>query len=236
MAQNAPLGPAARHTRSAVTAALMLVCAMLIGVVADQLPGQSLASSPSAAPGATPRAVHHRARGERGQDQTRRTRTPPASSRVPPARGEAGGAVPRGLSVFDRERPAVVNLDPALLEALRQAAADAARDGIILLVNSGWRSPEYQERLLRQAVSRYGSSEGAARWVATAETSSHVFGHAVDVGPSGAMAWLSRHGAEYRLCQIYRNEPWHYELRSEAIDEGCPPMYADPRSDPRMQP
>ena len=49
------------------------------------------------------------------------------------------------------------------------------------------------------------------------------------------MAWLFRHGAEYRLCQIYRNEPWHYELRPEAIDVGCPSMYADPRHDPRME-
>jgi zinc D-Ala-D-Ala carboxypeptidase len=37
------------------------------------------------------------------------------------------------------------------------------------------------------------------------------------------------------LCQIYSNEPWHYELRPEAIDHGCPPMYADPTQDPRMQ-
>ena len=50
-----------------------------------------------------------------------------------------------------------------------------------------------------------------------------------------AAAWLSEHGAEYGLCQIYGNEPWHYELRPEAIDHGCPPMYADPTEDPRTQ-
>ena len=75
----------------------------------------------------------------------------------------------------------------------------------------------------------------AARWVATADTSAHVSGDAVDIGPSDAAAWLSEHGAEYGLCQIYGNEPWHYELRPEAIDHGCPPMYADPTQDPRMQ-
>jgi D-alanyl-D-alanine carboxypeptidase len=153
----------------------------------------------------------------------------------PAARGEAGGAVRRGLTVLDHERPAVANLDPDLLAALRQAATDAAKDGVEILINSGWRSPEYQDRLLRQAVSRYRSKEKAARWVATADTSFHVSGHAVDIGPSRATAWLSKHGANYRLCQIYRNEPWHYELRPEAIDGGCPPMYADPRHDPRMQ-
>jgi hypothetical protein len=46
---------------------------------------------------------------------------------------------------------------------------------------------------------------------------------------------LSAHGAKYGLCQIYSNESWHYELRPQAIDRGCPPMYADPTHDPRMQ-
>ena len=27
---------------------------------------------------------------------------------------------------------------------------------------------------------------------------------------------------QVRLCQIYSNESWHYELRPEAIDHGCP--------------
>jgi LAS superfamily LD-carboxypeptidase LdcB len=101
------------------------------------------------------------------------------------------------------------------------------------LVDSGWRSPEYQERLRQQAVLKYGSEEEAARWVATPNTSAHVSGDAVDIGRSDATAWLSEHGAEYRLCQIYSNEPWHYELRPEAIDHGCPPMYSDPTHDPR---
>ena len=151
------------------------------------------------------------------------------------APGEADGAVPDGTTVFDDEIPGVANLDPALLGALRQAATDAADDGVEFFVDSGWRSPEYQNQLLREAVSEYGSEDEAARWVATAETSPHVSGDAVDIGHSDATAWLSEHGAEYGLCQIYSNEPWHYELRPEAIDHGCPPMYADPTHDPRMQ-
>jgi zinc D-Ala-D-Ala carboxypeptidase len=151
------------------------------------------------------------------------------------ALGEADGAVPDGTTVFDDQVPGVANLDPDLLAALRQAATDAAGDGVEFFVDSGWRSPEYQERLLQEAVSKYGSEEEAARWVATPETSPHVSGEAVDIGPSDATAWLSGHGAEYGLCQIYGNEPWHYELRPEAIDHGCPAMYADPTHDPRMQ-
>jgi zinc D-Ala-D-Ala carboxypeptidase len=151
------------------------------------------------------------------------------------ALGEAGGAVPDGTTVFDDEIPGVANLDPDLLGALRRAATAAAGDGVAFFVDSGWRSPEYQKQLLRAAISEYGSEKEAARWVATAETSPHVSGDAVDIGHSDATAWLAEHGAEYGLCQIYSNEPWHYELRPEAIDRGCPPMYADPTHDPRMR-
>ena len=139
------------------------------------------------------------------------------------------------MTVFGDEYPGVANLDPDLLRALREAATDAADDGVEFSVNSGWRSPAYQNQLLREAISKYGSEEEAARWVATADTSAHVSGNAVDIGPSDAAAWLSERGAHYGLCQIYSNEPWHYELRSQAIDRGCPPMYADPTHDPRMQ-
>jgi hypothetical protein len=151
------------------------------------------------------------------------------------ALGEADGAVPEGATVFDAEIPGVANLDPDLLGALRQAATAAADDGVEFFVDSGWRSPEYQEQLLREAVAEYGSEAEAARWVATAETSAHVSGDAVDIGPDDATAWLSEHGAEYGLCQIYGNEPWHYELRPEAVVHGCPAMYADPTHDPSMQ-
>ena len=148
---------------------------------------------------------------------------------------EADGVVPDGVTVFDDRHPGVANLDPDLLEALREAATDAAESGVEFFVQSGWRSPDYQRQLFRDAVSEYGSEEEAARWVATAETSAHVSGDAVDIEHSDATAWLSAHGSEYGLCQIYGNEPWHYELRPLAIDRGCPRMYADPTHDPRMQ-
>jgi D-alanyl-D-alanine carboxypeptidase len=151
------------------------------------------------------------------------------------ARGEAGGAVPDGTTVFDDEVPGVVNLDPALLRALRRAATDAAADGVELVVNSGWRSPAYEDQLRREAIAKYGSEAEAARWVATGTTSPHVSGDAVDIGPAHATPWLSAYGAAYGLCQIYGNEPWHYELRPDAIAHGCPRMYADPTQDPRMQ-
>jgi D-alanyl-D-alanine carboxypeptidase len=172
------------------------------------------------------------------------TASPPPSAAPPVHRsrveqrgglGEAGGALPDGTTVFDDALPGVAKLDPALLRALRRAATDAAADGVELVVNSGWRSPAYEDQLRREAIAKYGSEAEAARWVATGTTSAHVSGDAVDVGPADATRWLSAQGAAYGLCQIYGNEPWHYELRPEAVAHGCPAMYSDPTHDPRMQ-
>ncbi|UZI26758.1 M15 family metallopeptidase [Streptomyces sp. CA-278952] len=175
---------------------------------------RSPSAAPSSAPASLPPPLHRELRG---------------------ALGAADGAVPDGVTVLDDGIPAVANLDADLLAALRRAAGEAAREGVEFAVNSGWRSPEYQNQLLRKAIARYGSEAEAARWVATATTSPHVSGEAVDIGPDDATEWLSEHGAAYGLCQTYRNEPWHYELRTEAIDRGCPRMYADPTQDPRMR-
>jgi D-alanyl-D-alanine carboxypeptidase len=212
--------PARRIRIRRIRAAGLLV---VIAAVAAALGYQSASStSTDASPVDVPRGEHRRALGE------------PPGPRGP--LGEADGAVPDGTTVFDNGVPGVAKLDPALLGALRQAATDATADGVQFVVDSGWRSPAYQQQLLNAAVSEYGSEAEAARWVAPPDKSAHVSGDAVDIGPSGAAAWLSDHGARYGLCRTYDNEPWHYELRPEAVAQGCPPTYADPTHDPRMQP
>ena len=147
---------------------------------------------------------------------------------------EADGVLPAGVTVHEDAYAGVANLDRDLLAAVRRAAADAADEGITFHVTSGWRSPTFQDQLLRAAVADHGSAAEAARWVATADTSAHVSGDAIDLGPYEATAWLLDHGADYGLCRTYANEPWHYELRPEAVEDGCPDPYADPTHDPRM--
>ena len=197
------------HIRGSHVAGLLIVVAALAAASGSHPP----VSSPStAAPPGDGRRSEHRG-----------------------ASGEAAGAIPDGTTVFDADVPGVAKLDRALLAALRRAATDAEDDGVDFAVDSGWRSPAYQARLLREAIAQYGSKAEAARWVATPRRSAHVSGDAVDIGPAGADAWLSEHGAAYGLCQIYGNEPWHYELRPEAVAQGCPPTYADPTEDPRMR-
>lgn len=144
------------------------------------------------------------------------------------------GALPDDARITDTELPGISGLDADLRTAVTAAAESARLDGVTFTVNSGWRSAAYQAGLLDDAVSTYGSKAEAARWVATPETSPHVSGDAVDIGPVDASSWLSQHGADFGLCQIYGNEAWHYELRPEAQTDGCPQQYADPTEDPRM--
>jgi zinc D-Ala-D-Ala carboxypeptidase len=216
--QPAP-APVRRIARVIIFAPLVAI-AVIAALRAHQLPA-SMPSTPLTPTDVT-RGDHRGALGEPG--------APPRSG----ALGEADGAVPDGTTVFEGDVPGVANLDPDLLAALREAATDAEGDGVEFVVDSGWRSSAYQGHLLQDAVSKYGSEEEAARWVATPATSPHVSGDAVDLS-SDAAEWLSEHGADYGLCQIYANEPWHYELHPEAVSEGCPAMYADPTHDPRME-
>ena len=231
MAYSGPARAAGRRTRWPILIAVVAVGAAVIGFGLDRssaTSGDDARAMPTVTVGTLPPPSRSSAPGP-----------PDRADRLPRdqqgALGEADGVVPDGVTVFDDEYPAVAKLDPAILGALRRAAMAAARDGVTLYVDSGWRSARYQEKLLRAAISEYGSEEEAARWVATPDTSAHVSGDAVDIGPSNATTWLSNHGATYGLCQTYRNEPWHYELRPQAVDHGCPRMYPDPTHDPRMQ-
>lgn len=142
--------------------------------------------------------------------------------------GAGEGHVPDGGISVDDGRPAVARLDPALLDAVRRAAEDAARDGVEVRITSGWRSRAYQQHLLDEAIGTYGEDE-ARRRVATPDRSRHITGDALDVGPTDAAYWMSRHGTAYGLCQVYANEIWHYELLTTP-GGACPPMRADSAS------
>jgi hypothetical protein len=213
----------------AVPAATLAVVVVVLGLVSCDPRASSSTGAPVIRAGVS--GLSHQ-RGQR--DGPGELPRPPRSDRHA-SLDIADGEVPDHVTVFDDRYAAVAELDPALLSALRSAATAAGKDGIQMYVDSGWRSRSYQEELFRRAVAEYGSADQAARWVARPGTSAHEAGKAVDLGPSEATSWLSEHGAAYGLCQIYANEPWHYELRPEAVHLGCPAMYADPTHDPRLQ-
>lgn len=132
----------------------------------------------------------------------------------------------QALSPYDVANPAVGYLDPALLRAVQQAAGAAAADGVTMTITSGWRSPEFQQQLLDDAVATYGSVAAARQYVQTPQSSRHVTGQAVDIGGYGADDWLIAHGARFGLCRIYANELWHFELAADAAGI-CPPLRPD---------
>ena len=124
------------------------------------------------------------------------------------------------------DESALDRLDPDLLDAVVAAARDAEDDGVRLRVTSGWRSRAHQERLFEEAVQKYGSAEEAGRWVASPDSSAHVTGDAVDIGPTDGAIWMGEHGTDYGLCQTYANEIWHFELLTEPGGT-CPEMLSD---------
>jgi D-alanyl-D-alanine carboxypeptidase len=127
------------------------------------------------------------------------------------------------LTPFDVQNPAIGRLDPALLTAIQDAATFAAADGVAMTVTSGWRSTDFQRRLMDDAVRTYGSVDIARQYVAPPEVSKHVSGEAVDIGGVGADQWLIANGSRFGLCQIYANELWHFELATDAAGV-CPPL------------
>lgn len=154
-----------------------------------------------------------------------------AGSAAPGSNETASGWIPEDqrLSPFDMSNAAVNRLDPDLRAAVQDATRAAQSDGITVGLTSGWRSPEYQQQLFEEAVTRYGSAAIAAEYVASPQVSKHVVGKAVDIGPPGADKWLIAHGEQFGLCQIYANEIWHFELASD-YGGTCPPLRANAAS------
>ncbi|MFB9713440.1 M15 family metallopeptidase [Arthrobacter methylotrophus] len=151
----------------------------------------------------------------------------PTSSPTTGPVGPSDGVLPEGQAATGTGLPGIDKLDAQLLEALRRASADAKSQGIAIVITSGWRSERYQQSLLDEAITNYGSKEEALHWVSSPEKSSHVLGKAIDVGPTSAADWLIQHGSSYGLCQSYANEMWHFELTTRP-GSVCPAPAASP--------
>ncbi len=107
----------------------------------------------------------------------------------------------------------------------------------LLLIVSGYRSPERQKRLWRRALEKYGSPQKARKWVAPPGGSPHQTGRAVDLYLGGknssanvrrlrnqpAYKWLVANAAQFGFYP-YRREPWHWEYNPRTTEsfEGRP--------------
>ncbi|HTQ49082.1 MAG TPA: M15 family metallopeptidase [Candidatus Acidoferrales bacterium] len=118
--------------------------------------------------------------------------------------------------------------------AWRRMIHQAAAAGVGIIPISGFRSAEYQEKLFRKAVAKYGSEAEAVRWVARPGFSEHHTGLAIDLGDgehpacdveppfeeTPAFHWLENNAAGFGFELSYpRNhpggvhyEPWHWRF------------------------
>lgn len=112
------------------------------------------------------------------------------------------------------------------------AQAAAKKEGVRLVITSGFRSFDRQAALFKAAVKKYGSEEVASHWVLPPTASHHPLGLAIDVNyPNDLIStlWLEKNGFRYGLCRAYVNEWWHFEGLS-APGQPCPAMIADASS------
>jgi Transglycosylase SLT domain/D-alanyl-D-alanine carboxypeptidase len=104
----------------------------------------------------------------------------------------------RGPLAYRQGKP----MRPDVALAFDRMAAAASRDGVALLVVSGFRSNAEQARLF--------AAHPDPRWVAPPGQSLHRLGTELDLGPSSAYGWLAAHAPSYHFVQRYAWEPWHW--------------------------
>lgn len=140
---------------------------------------------------------------------------------------EARALVSVGRAPDDRK---IVHLAPPAAAAWQRMRAAAARDGIVLLPLSGFRSVARQTRIIRAKLATGRTLESILQFVAAPGYSEHHTGRAIDIGsPDGAgleeafartaaFRWLRRHAMKFGFHLSYprRNrhgigyEPWHW--------------------------
>jgi hypothetical protein len=110
----------------------------------------------------------------------------------------SGAGEYRGPLAYRQGRP----MRPDVALAFDRMAAAAARDGVSLIVVSGFRSNAEQARLF--------AAHPDPRWVAPPGKSLHRLGTELDLGPSSAYRWLAAHAGAFHFVQRYSYEPWHW--------------------------
>ncbi len=109
---------------------------------------------------------------------------------------------------------------PETREALLKMAAAARKEGIMLIIDSGFRSAAYQRRIIERRLAEGESFEKIVRFVAPPGYSEHETGRAVDFVPSEALfaktpayQWLKKNAAAFHFYETYPEsgnslKPW----------------------------
>lgn len=136
---------------------------------------------------------------------------PGATEKVPAAvRAEAELAPPSdaafAIGVGEYRGPLAMRqgkpMRPDVAAAFDRMSAAARRDGVSLIVVSGFRSNAEQAVLFARHPD--------PKWVAPPGKSLHRLGTELDLGPAGAYGWLAANAKRFHFVQRYSWEPWHY--------------------------
>ncbi len=112
----------------------------------------------------------------------------------------------------------------------QQMLAAASRDGIRLMIVSGFRSIDYQASLIRKKINAGQGLSDILAVNAAPGFSEHHSGRAIDIATPGsrplteefeqtaAFAWLEEHGSKFEFSMTYPREnpqgfiyePWHW--------------------------
>lgn len=115
-------------------------------------------------------------------------------------------------------------------EALKKLMDEAQKDGIDLVVESGFRSYNYQMRIFTKLLNTGRKYEDIIRYVAPPGYSQHALGTAVDFYPSNwefaglpAYTWLQENANRFGFSETYPRistdgspwEAWHWNYQPE---------------------
>lgn len=143
-----------------------------------------------------------------------------------PYHAQARVLVPLGLDTFGRDQFA----EPAAASAWQALQAEAARDGVPIVLVSAFRSIAYQAGLIRRKLEKGQPIADILRVSAAPGCSEHHTGRAFDLADpqsrpletvfetTPAFAWLQAHAARFGFHMSYPPdnpwgidyEPWHW--------------------------
>lgn len=121
----------------------------------------------------------------------------PATAEPAPTSMAKGGGY-RGPLVYRNGE----GMRPDVAAAFDRMATAASQDGLILVVNSGFRSDAEQAALF--------AAHPDPTWVAPPGKSLHRCATELDLGPEAAYGWLAANASRFGFVQRYSWEAWHY--------------------------
>jgi D-alanyl-D-alanine carboxypeptidase len=131
---------------------------------------------------------------------------------------------------YQRKHPGAHGLEREVADAIAAMTAAARKDGVKVLVRSGYRSYAEQEKILKRKIVEYGDEKLARRYNAEPGKSEHQTGLSADLwdGVTWGLGvrntkvgkWLWKHSREYGFILRYppgkekitgyAYEPWHF--------------------------